>query len=460
MKGAAIGAASIVGGVTISGVLYGKTSDHKREKAGMAPICEVKKEIYVPSPEPGVGTSVSMKYIGRGPRREEVRSLIRSSDWSDTVRRRTSDDNGRTWSDWQLVYREAPSQGDFTKEGGPDQRGTGPYDPMSGRLIKPVFQRIVKGDPKVAMKVLWSGKRLFCDHGFYQLSDDDGRTWAKARQLKYEDGPDFDEQDWGSPKHFRTNEMYIGNAVVLSNGTVVVSATVPVEYRDAKDEEFPSVFPNNYRKGCVAGAMCFVGRWDKALLDYNWTASKPVFLPRRMSSRGLVELDLSELTNGNVLLIMRGSNHGMNPVKHPGRKWFSVSRDGGRTWSEVRDMRYDTGEQFYSPASISRTIRHSKTGKLYWVGNITKSAPSGNGPRYPLQIVEIDEEGPSFKKSTLTVIDDRDPREDSSHLQLSNFSILENRETHEIEVYLTRLGEKAGGRDIWTANTCKYTLTF
>lgn len=456
-----MGLASIVGTGTIPKFPYGMTyKDHNGESQQRTPICEVTKELYAPSPEALVGTSVSMSYIGRGLRREEVRTLIRSSDWGDTVRRRTSEDNGKNWSDWELVYKQAPTQGDFTQEGGPSQRGTGPYDPVSSRLIKPVFQRIVKGDPQVAMKELWSGNRLFCDHGFYQLSADDGRSWGKARQLRYEDGPEFDPQNWGNLECFRTNEMYIGRAIALSNGTVVISATIPVLYRDEEDEKIPSVFPNTYREGCVAGAMCFVGRWNRARQDYDWTTSKPIFLPRRMSTRGLVELDLSELKNGNLLLIMRGSNVGLDPLKCPGRKWFSVSKDGGLNWCEVKEIRYATGAQLYSPASISRTIRSSKTGKLYWVGNITTVPPYGNSPRYPLQIVEIDEKNPSFKKDTVTVIDDRDPDRDSQHLQLSNFSLLENRQTHTMEVYLTRLGEHGGGPDVWTADAYKYTLLF
>ena len=460
-KGSLLGAISIVGAWTIPEFLHGMSPRNFYMESGtIAPICQVKKEIYVPSPEPRVGTSVSMTYIGRRLRREEVRSTVRSSDWADTVRRRTSEDNGKNWSDWELEYKEAPTQGEFTQSGGESQRGTGPYDPVSGRLIKPVFQRIITGKPEVAMKEIWKGNRLFCDHGFYQLSENDGRTWGKAHQLKYEDGPDFDPDSWGNPEYYRTNEMYIGDAIALSNGTVIISATIPVPYRDEEDEKFPSVFPNTYRDGCVAGAMCFVGRWNKARQDYDWTKSKSVFLPRKKSTRGLVELNLSELTNGNLLLIMRGSNTGLDPVKYPGRKWFSVSKDGGLNWSEVKDIRYDTGEKLYSPASIARTIRSSKTGKLYWVGNITDVPADGNSPRYPLQIVEIDEEGPSFRKDTVTVIDDRDPEQDSEHLQLSNFSLLENRETQEMEMYLIRLGERGGGPDIWTADAYKYTLVF
>ena len=424
----------------------------------MPPICEIKKEVYVPSPQPRVAASVSMSYIGQGLRREEVRALVRSSDWSDTVRRRISEDNGRTWSEWELVYEEAPTQGEWTQSGGAGSRGTGPHDPVSGRLIKPVFQRLVKGDPRKAMKEIWSGNRLFCDHGFYQLSDDDGRTWGDARQLCYEEGPIFDPENWGDPEYFRSNEMYIGAAAVLSNGSVVISATVPVSYRDEEDEKIPSVFPNNYREGCVAGAVCFVGRWNEGRQDYDWTTSESMFLPRRASTRGLVELDVSELSSGNLLLLMRGSNTGLDPMECPGRKWFSVSSDGGKRWSEVADLRYDTGEQFYSPASISRTIRSSKSGRLYWAGNIPDLPPDGNSPRYPLQLVEIDEDEPSFKKETVTLIDDRNPARDSEHLQLSNFSLLENRETQEMELYLTRLGENGGGPEVWTADACRYAL--
>ena len=421
-------------------------------------IWSVKKEVYAPSPEPRTGISLSMNYIGSGLKREETRAIIRSSDWTEKPRRRISEDNGRTWSDWVIIDEESKVQGDFTQSGGEDQGGTGPYDPVSGRLIKPVFQRIIKGIPQVAMSELWKGNRLFCDHGFYQLSEDDGRSWGKAYMLKYEEGPGFNNENWGDEKFFRTNEMYIGNAVVIKNGSVIITATVPVPFIDEEDKNIPSVFPNNYREGCVAGAVCFVGRWNEAVGNYDWRLSNKIFLPRRVSTRGLVELNISELGSGKLLMIMRGSNTGLDPLKYPGRRWFSVSDDGGLTWGEIKDMRYDTGEQLYSPASISSTLRSSANNKLYWIGNISDQPVNGNSPRYPLVIVEIDEDRISFRKDTLTIIDDREPEHDSESLQLSNFSIFENRETNEIEIYLLRLGENGGGLDIWTADAYKYTL--
>ena len=426
----------------------------------MKSICTIKRELYIPSPRQYMATTASMQYIGQGLRREETRANVSSSDWHDTLRRRTSEDNGRTWSEWKLIYKEAPEQGGFTQSGGPSQGGSGPYDPVSGMLIKPVFQRIIKGDSKVAMHMLWEGKRLFSDHGFYQLSQDNGKTWDEGHLLKYEEGPDFDPEDWGNPEYFRRNEMYIGDVLVTSNGSVVISATIPVEYRDEEDEKTPVQFPNTYREGCVAGVVCFVGRWDENRKDYQWETSNRIFLPRRISTRGLVELDLSELKNGNLLLIMRGSNAGLDPLECPGRKWMSVSEDGGMTWSPVTDLRYDNGEQFYSPATYAKTLRSAKTGKLYCFLNISDTPPQGNGPRYPLQVAQVDEEKVALIKDTVTVIDTRNPEEDSEHLQLTNFSLLEDRETNVVELYLTRLGAKGPEPDLWTADTYKYLIDF
>ncbi|MFH1008382.1 MAG: sialidase family protein [Candidatus Latescibacterota bacterium] len=426
----------------------------------MKPICTIERRLYIPSPAPCMATTASMQYIGEGLTREEIRGNVSSSDWENMVRRRTSKDNGRNWSDWEEVYREAPEQGGFTQSGGPSEGGSGPYDPVSGMLIKNVFQRIIEGDPKEAMHVLWQGRRLFSDHGFYQLSADNGNTWGPGHLLKYEEGPDFDPEDWGNPAYYRSNEMYIGDNLVLSNGTVVISATIPVPYRDAEDERTPIAFPSNYREGCVAGACCFVGRWDPDQKDYSWEISNRLFLPRHISNRGLVELNLNELANGDLLLIMRGSNRLLDPIACPGRKWISRSRDGGMTWSPVTDLKYDTGESLYSPASICKTLRSNKTGKLYCFLNISDTPPEGNEPRYPVQVAEIDEDKGALIKDTVTVIDDRDPEEDSEHLSLSNFGVLEDRETHTVEFTMTHLGAKGAEPDIWTADTYQYLIDF
>ena len=310
------------------------------------------------------------------------------------------------------------------------------------------------------MSAVWSGDRRFSDHGFYQLSADDGVTWDQEHLLKYESGPDFDPEDWGNPDFFRSNEMYIGDICMHSNGTVIIAATRPVPYRDKEDEKAPVIFPNTYREGNVAGAMSFVGKWDPEQKDYNWRLSNSIFLPRKVSTRGLVELDLSELEDGRLLLIMRGSNSGLDSLECPGRKWISVSNDGGLTWGKITDLRYDTGEQFYSPATFARTLRSAATGKLYCFLNISADPPVGNSPRYPLQVAEIDEENIRLKKGTVTIIDECHPELDSKYLQLTNFGLLQNRETDLVELTLTRIGERGGGKNVWDADTYRYIIRF
>ncbi len=423
-------------------------------------ICTIHKQLLLPSPNPHTCTTDRIQYIGRGLKQRELRANVSTSDWSDTHRERYSYDNGKTWLPWQIVFYEAPEQKGFVQSGGPTQGGSGPLDPQSGMLIKRVFQRILEGDPGEAVSSAFSGDRKFSDHGFYQLSADNGESWDDGHMLKYEDGPDFDPYDWGNPEYFRTNEMYIGGLCIHSKGNVVYATTLPVPFRDEEDETVAVQFPNTYREGYVAGAMCFVGRWDPENKAYNWQTSNRIFLPRKVSSRGLVEIDISELKDGRLLLIMRGSNVNMDSLECPGRKWISISSDGGLTWSDITDLRYDTGEQFYSPATFARTLRSSATGKLYCFLNISDTPPVGNAPRYPLQVAEIDEENVSIIKETVTIIDDLIPGLDSSNLQLSNFGLLEDRESNQVELTLTRIGERGGGPKIWDADTYRYLISF
>ena len=77
---------------------------------------------------------------------------------------------------------------------------------------------------------------------------------------------------------------------------------------------------------------------------------------------------------------------------------------------------------------------------LYWLGNICDKPPRGDHPRYPLVIAEVDETLPALKIDTVTAIDDRQPGQ-SEQITFSNFCLLEDRETHQIEVYLPVYGE-------------------
>jgi len=123
---------------------------------------------------------------------------------------------------------------------------------------------------------------------------------------------------------------------------------------------------------------------------------------------------------------------------------------------------FDTREVVYSSATLSTFFRSTKNGRLYWIGNVTDPQKTyGNYPRYPLHICEVDEKYGCLVKDTLTEIDTR--REgDSELVQLSNFSLLENRETLKLEVRLARIGMHSipgEGHDLYS-ETWLYEIDF
>lgn len=207
-------------------------------------------------------------------------------------------------------------------------------------------------------------------------------------------------------------------------------------------------------KGTI-GSLCFAGRWNEDSQEYDWKAGRPVWLPRETAINGLLEADVAELADGRVLMVWRVTKQ----KDQPAYKWFSVSGDGGMTFSDPEVFRYGDGSDFYSPSSFHRLFRSGKTQKLYWIGNIAPQNPDRPGhPRYPLVIAEVDETGlPSLKKETVTEIDTRQPGE-GELLQLSNFWMIENRESLELEICLTRLNENPD--EVFTASAYKYTLAF
>ena len=394
----------------------------------------IEKEPYARHAEKGVSVWRSVYYIGPGLEREEVQTLMAQSDTPEEPKVHRSTDNGRTWSELEprpkIVTHERGAR-IYWAGGAPF------YDPVSGLHVA-IWLR----------QTHYEG--IYHNQCFYRLSTDNAKTWSEPKQLVYEDGAAFDPQNPLDPKFIWRNEVYPGNNMIRhSNGTVIYpGAAVNVPYENPEGKSYHAWVAADAKS---IGSLCFAGTWDPGAKDYHWKAGKPAWVPLEVSSRGLMEPEVAELDDGRILMIWRTSS---TPVTE-GRKFFSVSDDGAMTLSPVAELKYDDGTRFYSPSSFHRLIRSTVTGKLYWIGNICPSPPSGNSPRYPLIIAEVDETIPALKRDTVTVIDERGP-DDSPRLQLSNFSLLENRETHALEIYLTRLG--ADPDDFWGADAYKYTL--
>ncbi len=355
------------------------------------PIVAVQKSVYLHTSE--ASTWMTMEYVGPNLQLLETNAVMPIGDVLSNVKQRLSTDNGKTWSTFQplpgtlvdyngVEARESPGMARF-------------YDAQAGVLVE-TWTQLLKS---------W--------HTCWRISKDYGTTWNSPQLLRYEAGAEFDPRNPLDPDYLLNNRGYGGNNIIkLSGGKLLTS----VGYARG---------PDGY-----TGSLCFIGTWNPAAEDYQWTPSNRVAVSPDQS-RFLTESEVAQLKDGRVLVIWRGSN----TETTPGRKWYSVSTDGGMNLSTPAELKYDDGSSFYSPSSYHRMIRSSLTDKLYWIGNITATPPVGPSPRSPLVIAEVSETRPipSLKKSTVSSIDGPPLGEDG---MFSNFSLSEDRQTHKLNLYM------------------------
>lgn len=399
------------------------------------PIALVKKERYLTHPAPRTAPWVSVQYVGPKLELREVRGVERESDVGEEIESRWSADNGRSWTGFTPVQRSNKTKyKDVTVWEGESVTA---YDKVSGLLVQLWLRQIDL-----------QGK--YHNFTYARTSSDQGRTWTEPKQLCYEAGASFDPGDPLNKDFLNHNEAYPGNNILVRpDGSLVVCLAHANARGDSKNDVRP------WRLGSV----CFIGKWDRGSKSYAWQSGARTEISARQSARGLMEPEVAELKDGRLLVVWRGSTEGWDGTKAeiPGCKFYSVSKDGGRTLSEIGVWRYDDGSAFYSPSSYHRMLRHSVTGKLYWIGNISATRPSGNSPRYPLVIAELDEEKAALKRNTVTAIDDRQTGQ--GDIQFSNFPLIEDRLTHELILHVTTYGQEPDAKDWATAENYRYTVS-
>lgn len=399
------------------------------------PIVTVRKELYRKHTRPREAPLVSVTYVGPNLERREVQAEEIKDDVGENVRVRWSTDNGRTWT--PFVPQQRSNQVDYGGVTVWEGEGPSVFDARAGVLVQSWLRQIVV-------------KGLYHCFTYSRWSRDLGRTWSPPQQLRYEEGAAFDPREPKKASFLDHNEGYFGsNLLVRSDGTLVHA----LAHANAPGD------PRNNQRPWRMGSIVFLGRWNAVRKDYDWQPGARVEISPEHSARGLKEPEVAELAGGRLLVVWRGSTHGWDGsvAKLPGRKFFSVSSDGGRTLTPPAVWKYDDGSDFYSPSSYHRMLRHSVSGKLYWLGNVSSTPPSGNSPRYRLVIAELDEAKAALKRGTVTAVDDRRPGQGSG-VQFSNFSLLEDREMHVLELHLTTYGQEPDPAEWATADNYKYFL--
>lgn len=395
---------------------------------------------------------------------EEKKFFTCESDYYNKSWVRRSPDNGRTWSEWRELERT-----DFTQKYGDDEyirmdtKKT--WNPVWGHYVSSYFTRYyINGYRDASVREYNNGEHVVFDHQYLAVIPRDADEPVSDEMVKYENGKDFDPDYPRDMDFLDKNIGFLNAASVMKCGDILLPVSPTVRTGCAlagldAERVFPSS-PDIQR--CV---MIARGRFNEKRKAYDLEFSNPVILGDLLSSRGVCEPIAAELESGRILLVMRGSNVRSKGWKTriepgaPGFKWYSYSDDGGKTFTEPAPWHFDDREVIYSSATIGEFIRSAKTGRLYWVGNITDHSAYGNYPRHPLNIVEVDENTGLAKKESLTVIDTRRDGEPDT-VQLSNFCLLEDRETKNFEITLAKFGQFEGtfSKKVFRGEAWKYTV--
>ena len=340
---------------------------------------------------------------------------------------RVSQDNGRTWQ------RVAPKP-DFAAGlpyGYRRNAVTSVLDPKSGRLVTIVNALDTPGldpkigEPPVALKTYYLR---------YRVSQDAGRTWLFEEPIvqagKYTKEHPLDDLWIGK------NSIFLGDCgdipIITRAGRVLVPAQMTLAGQGGE-------LSNPGGGWTYTDVVMLIGTWSEGG-RLTWKTSQRIRGNPKRSTRGMIEPTLAEFPDGRILVVMRGSNGGKldGEFELPSRRWFSVSADGGETWTPPEPWTYDDGEPFFSPSSMSALFRHS-TGRYFWAGNLSATNCKGNSPRWPLVVGEVDSKGLKLIRSSVLVVDTKRPEDGpKGRLDLSHFTLLEDRKTGQIILVVPR----------------------
>ncbi len=418
--------------------------------------------------------SFSRRYEPDGRLRED-RILASECDYACSSEFRYSSDKGNTWTDWQTQYKDTSSSRHGAVPNSPDgdellgNVNPSLYDPVSGCTfgVGSTFYYL-QGHNVGYFSMALDGEDNVRWHAYYAIRYPDGREIKKMFEFE-EGGADYDPEKYRDPAFLDKNRCLAGGLRILPDGDLcfevypIVTLCCALAGVDVKTY-FPSS-PNLHH-----GMIVVRAHWNHDKGDYDFTYSNVIMLSDAQSSRCIMEPSTVILPNGRWLLVVRGSNYTHEPWRTrispcaPGFKWYTYSDDGGKTFAPLMPWHFDTREVVYSSASSHSFYRSPKNGKLYWFGNIVEPQKIfANDPRFPLQICQVNEEYGHLIKDTLTVIDT--VREGQYKVELSNFNLLEDPVTKNLEIRLTKINindaeQGNGNPGDWYSEAWEYFLEF
>jgi hypothetical protein len=332
-----------------------------------------------------------------------------------------SDDNGRTWH--PVVFQ--PDLKEKLPYGYRRDPVTSVCDQRTGRLVTILNALDTPGlDPKINEPAIAQNTYYLR----YRVSKDGARTWLFDEPMVQEGK--YDAQHPIDGVWVGKNAIYLGDTGCIPIVTREGKVLVPAQFTPLT---LDGTLWNPSGGHTFTEVVVLIGSWARGG-HLKWEASQHLCGDPARTTRGLIEPTLAEFPDGRILMVMRGSNGGKADPRNqlPSYKWFSLSHDGGRTWSKAEPWTYDDGSPFFSPSSMSALFKHSSN-RCFWVGNICQTNCLGNLPRWPLVVVEVDGKSLSLVRSTQVTLDTEQPADQSQgRLDISHVTLFEDRQTHEI----------------------------
>lgn len=368
---------------------------------------------------------------------EMVRSRYteRISDIYDQGQKCYSPDNGKTWSLWEPVVmsRHLPEGVLRTLE------GSLAHDRYTGRSVQMVLEGLFpheRADDALAGASVYYNK--------YRVYEAGGRRTPLYEEWLIQKGYSREhplEKVW-----IGKNSMDAMVPFFTRGGKVLLPLQITVLGPDGK-------LANPGGGFTWTEIQLLVGQWrDQGQIE--WNAGANIKMRPDQSTRGAIEPTLAEFPDGRILMVFRASNDA-NPAIG-GYKWFCVSHDGGRTWTDPQPWRYSDGTPFFSPSSNPQFTMHSN-GKVYWNGHLTPENPEGSDPRYPLVIGEVDPKTLMLVRDSVFTIDTRQPHEPRS-ISMHRGGQHEDRQTGEIVLYVTRARYNLDTGDAYAGDAWEYRI--
>ena len=352
---------------------------------------QVNKELYFAIPTVDERLQVNLQavsYVSTGhPLLVQLWQTARP-DQPEVAYYRRSEDNGLTWSVSEELFEASSSSGD--RDLGLDE----------GFLRQGNYLFFLDREKDALLLAYWRAIYEKGDTGWdaqanksmsLQLSRDGGRTWSEPEQIIAQGGP-YDAAHWAPEVDLgRVGGMMAGIPAIIKSrsGDLLLPFQLGATGRVLKQ-----------------GVM--IGRWRNDGKGLDWEVGNYVEEPTERSRRGCFAGTLAELSDGRVLMIMRGDSR--DTIYEGDVKRMTLSGDGGRSWRTPRPITYEDGSIVWSVSSNPRLMTCERTGRLFLITHIVDKPVLGQSRR-PLCIAEVDREKAVVIKDSVTVVCDREPDE-------------------------------------------------